>query len=200
MAALGNSGEGKTQVLRELFLGIEDGIFIDTKHDEDHSDLGRIVKDDKIYSIDHGRYVWQTPRSFHKYDEEKERFFGWALEAGHRVILCDELGDICESANKYPYNLRLCVMRGRSRELSIWGTTQEPLRVPSFLFGQAQHFYVFHLGHPDHRKMAENFLEKAAIPWEQLPSAVDVGTEHPTAHRFIYKGPGGIYGPTKLVL
>lgn len=200
VAALGNSGEGKTQLLRELFLGVEDGIFVDTKHDEDNADLGRVVTGDKIYSAEHGRYVWKTPKEFVFDADAKEKFFGWALEAGHRVILVDEYGDICESAQQYPRNLRLCIMRGRSRELSIWGTTQEPLRVPSFLFGQAQHFYCFYLGHPDHRKAAEKYMEGVKIPWEAMPSAIDVGNNSKLAHRFVYRGPGGIYGPTKLML
>lgn len=187
-------------LLRELFCAFPDAIFLDTKHDEDHTDLGKTIKGDKIYTVAEGRYVWQTPDSFIFDRDEKEKFFGWAMKAGHRAILCDEYGDICESALMYPRALRLAIMRGRSRKLTLMGTTQEPLRVPQFLFGQAQHLYVFHLGHPDQKKMAEKLMENEHIPWDAMPSVVDVGATSPKAHRFIYKGAGGIYGPTKLTL
>jgi hypothetical protein len=201
VAALGNSGEGKTQLLRQLFLAIEDGIFVDTKHDEPNSDLGLTISGNKkIYEIDAGRYVWRAPESFVFDEDERERFYRWCLKAGRRVILIDEFADSCPSAQSYPRALKMCVMRGRSRKLSIWGTTQEPLRVPPFLFGQAQHLYCFHLGHPRQRDLAQEFFEDQRIPWQEMPSHLEVGHRSPLAHRFIYRGTGGIFGPTKLLL
>ena len=190
---LGNTGTGKTVLTRALFSRVTHGIALDTKHDESWDDVGEVIRGDKIYRVGGGRYVWKVPESFLFDESEREKFFAWALLAGHRTIYIDEFGDVCESAVRFPRSLKLCVMRGRSRKLGIWGTTQEPVRVPPWLFGQAQHRYVFALGHPAQRKLAEEFFE-AKIPWTEMPEPPSAN-----AHRFMYKGPGtGAVGPMRL--
>lgn len=200
MFALGNSGTGKSVLTRALFRAVRNGIAIDTKHDESWNGVAEVIEGDRIFSVGKGAYVWKTPESFLFDEEERNRFFKWALEAGNRTIYIDEFGDVCENAQSFPRYLKLCVMRGRSRGVGIWGTTQEPMRVPPWLFGQAQHRYCFALGHPTQKKLADEFFE-AKLPWESMPEPSPYTKANDTAYRFVYKGPGtGLIGPMKMEL
>lgn len=196
VVAFGDSGTGKTTILRSLFRAVEHGIAIDTKHDGELTSYGTLIRGDKIYEVGAGRFVWRPPDSFSFDEDEQNKFFSWALRAGNRVIYADEFGDVVQSSTSYPRALRLCIMRGRSRNLGVWGTSQEPVRVPAFLFGQAQHMYVFACGHPAHRHLAEQ-MYGAPIAWDEIPY---LGTRNhgPRAHRFYYKGPNGRIGPLRL--
>lgn len=199
---LGNSGTGKTTTINSIFKAIDHGIFIDTKQNEDSASLvwnnpKRVIEGDAIYDIGPGRYVWRPDKTFPFNEREQERFFTWALEVGNRVIYIDEFGDVTFSANQYPRALRMCVTRGRSARLSIWGTTQEPIRVPSFLFGQAEHRYVFFLGHPEQQKLASQYLGEK-VDFSTIPEQYDdLGNR--LGSPFYYRDPQGIlHGPTKL--
>lgn len=201
LVILGNSGQGKSVLAKNLVMAEPNVIVVDTKHDEDWSDVGEIKHGEEIYGVGEGRYVWKTPNAFTDDERHAERFFSWALTAGNRVIYIDEYGDVCPGALTYPLALRRCIMRGRSRKLSIWGTTQEPIRCPSFLIGQAQHLYVFATGHPTQRKTIDQVFEQP-VPWQELRLCTLTGIRHSPkecgGHQFLYKGPYGIYGPLVL--
>jgi hypothetical protein len=47
---------------------------------------------------------------------------------------------------------------------------------------------VFFIGWDAHRKVAQDWYENK-IPWELMPER---------SHKFLYKGPTGVYGPSKL--
>ena len=151
-----------------------------------------IAHDEKIFDVAEGRFDYRPSDEWIDTKAMRERFFEWALRAGNRVIYIDEFGDVCESAQVYPRKLKAAVTRGRWKNLGIWGTTQEPIRVPSFLFGQAQHRYVFYLGNDDHRKAAAKMMQQDALPWD-----VPGGLEE-RSYKFVLKTPGGIWGPMAL--
>ena len=195
--AIGNTGTGKTTLVRSLFAGVEHGICVDTKQDEEWEAYGKVVKGNNIYRVGPGRFIWRPAKNFPFDEDAQEKFFRWALDVGKRVIYIDEFADICPNANEYPRALKLCIMRGRSKRLSIWGTTQEPLRVPRFLFGQAEHRYCFFIGHPAQQRLASHLLE-APLDFSKIPMQYDaMGT--PLGSPFYYRARNGIvYGPLKL--
>jgi energy-coupling factor transporter ATP-binding protein EcfA2 len=196
--ALGNSGSGKTTLLRSIFGVIQNGIVIDTKQDDSTWGVfGEVVKGDDIYNCGAGRWIWQPENDLTEDEAEAERFFDWLLSVGNRLCLCDELGDICASAQRYPLAFKRCYTRGRSRRLSMFGGTQEPIRVPSFCFGQAQHRYVFYLGHPDQRDAAEHYME-SELPWEKMQMQYSESGK-PLGSSYVYRNPYGLLqGPYKL--
>lgn len=195
-AFMGNTGEGKTAVATCLFDAIDDGIVLNTKHDPLFARLcdRTIIRDDrKILNVRAGRYNYEPSDTFNGLSPGglkaaiplRDRFFAWALEAGHRVIYIDEFNDVCPSASVFPVQFQKAVKQGRWRELSIWGSAQEPIRVPSFAFAQAKHRYLFFLGWPSHRRLAEEWYQRP-IAWERIPEG---------SHKFYVKTPSGVYGP-----
>jgi energy-coupling factor transporter ATP-binding protein EcfA2 len=183
---VGNPGTGKSKLATSLLAAVPDAIILDTKHDEEESywgPLGRIVRGEDIYNVAEGRFVWDVPDSYTDDPEKFNIFFKWALGVGRRVIYVDEFNDICGTATRYPYWFRRCYSRGRSRKLSMWGTTQELIRA---------------LGSPTQRKLADEYMG-TPIPWLELPEPSPATVREGTAYRFVYKGPGtGMVGPVRL--
>jgi hypothetical protein len=197
---MGNSGEGQTALAITLFENVDHGIVLNTKHDPLFARVcDRTIRSDQaILRIKGGRFNYEPSDAFNGTKPGmdrvaalrlavrlRERFFAWALEAGHRTIYIDEFNDVCPSASVYPLQFQKAIKQGRWRELSIWGSAQEPIRVPSFVFGQAKHRYLFFLGWPSHRRLAEEWYQRP-IAWEQIPEG---------SHKFYVKTPGGVFGP-----
>lgn len=192
---MGNTGEGKTAVALSLFDAIDDGIIINSKHDPLFRKIcDRTIRNDEaIMRVEGGRFNYEPSDRFnglaaggYKVAEPlRDRFFAWAFKAGDRVIYIDEFNDICPSAAIYPHQFQKAVKQGRGQRLSIWGSAQEPIRVPSFAFGQAKHRYLFFLGWPSHRRLAEEWYQRP-IAWDRIPEG---------SHRFYVKTPSGVYGP-----
>ena len=199
-AFMGNSGEGKTKVAEILFECVDDGIVINSKHDPQFARIcDRTIRNDaRIFGVRGGRINYEPSDAFNGNKlgmdrtaalrlafQLRDRFFAWALAAGHRVIYIDEFNDICPTASLYPLQFQKAVKQGRWRDLSIWGSAQEPIRVPSFVFGQAKHRYLFFLGWPAHRRLAEEWYQRP-IAWDKIPEG---------SHKFYVKTPSGVYGP-----
>lgn len=194
-AFMGNSGEGKTALALTLFEGVPDGIILNTKRDPLFAKVcDRTIRDDNaIFKVRGGRFDYQPSDAFnsntrHGLDRAmrlRERFFEWALEAGDRVLYVDEFNDVCPSASMYPFQFQKCVKEGRWKRLAIWGSAQEPIRVPSFAFGQAKWRYLFFMGWPPHRRLAEEWYQQP-IAWDRIPEL---------SNKFYVKTPSGVYGP-----
>lgn len=182
---MGNTGEGKTVLAGALLLSQPDVVIVNTKHDPFFSRIGTPIDDREIYSIETGRFDFRPSDDWLRNPSKIEQFFHWAIDAGNRVIYVDEFNDICPSAQNYPFYLQKCVKQGRWRRLGIWGSSQEPVRVPSFCFGQSQHKYLFYLGWDPHRKSAEAWFQRP-IDWSMIPER---------SHRFFYQNPVGTFGP-----
>lgn len=202
--ALGNSGTGKSELLKTLYdSSVEHGIILDTKQDDTRmNDLGRVVKGERIFDVGPGRYVWKVPVQWIDAIDKWDAFFEWALEAGNRVIFSDEIGDVCEDARNYPLWFRRCYQRGRSRFLGMWGTTQELARAPRFAFSACHHRYMFYLGDPIQQTLAKGFFE-VDVPWSAIPEPRwqpnDPRGVDPEGYKFVYKGPGvAMQGPFRL--
>lgn len=200
LALMGNTGEGKSVTGCVLFDAIDDGIIINSKHDPVFANLcDRTIRDDRrILRVRAGRFNYEPSDAFNGLDKRggiklalqlRDRFFAKQLDIGHRVIYIDEFNEICPNASVYPLQFQKAIKQGRWRELSIWGSAQEPIRVPSFAFGQARHRYLFFLGWPSHRRLAEEWFQRR-IPWERIPEQ---------SHQFYVKTPRGVFGPQPRV-
>lgn len=186
---MGNTGEGKTETAIALIRTQPNVVILNTKHDpifEERNCIDNVItKDNRIFGIRGGRFDFRPTDDWLENPEPKEQFFKWALQAGNRVIYIDEFGDICPNAQRYPFFFQKAVKQGRWKDLGIWGSAQEPIRVPSFAFGQSQYRVLFYLGWQPHRKAAEQWFQQN-IDWEQIPER---------SHKFYLKTPAGFYGP-----
>ena len=193
----GNSGEGKSTLARALLIAKPDVIVIDTKRDpKDRWDLvGEIVHGEDIRKVGGGRFVWQPPNNWMTDMEYRDDFFHWALGDpdnlnGNRVIYLDKILHTAPSATKFPIWLQLCVQTGRSANLGIWGTTQMPVRVPLFTIANAEYVFTFAVGLPEYRQRIDEIIEDP-VPWSEIPRR---------SHKFMFRTPGGFYGPFELDL
>jgi hypothetical protein len=202
-AFMGNTGEGKTVCAVVLLLAQPNVIVLNTSHHPIFSEgewigsgptrwflppcTDEVIKDDeRIFKYKGGRVDYRPSDKFINLRAYQERFFAWFLNGkGQRVVYIDEVVDICESAKVYPWNLMKLMKRGRYKKAGLWVSTQEPVRAPAFLFGQAQNKYVYYLGWGPYRKLAEEWLQQP-IPWEDIPER---------SHKFFVKTPKGFYGP-----
>lgn len=199
LSLMGNTGEGKSAVAMALFQSLPHAIVINSKHDPKFARIcDKTIRNDRdILRVEGGRYNYEPSDAFNGTAPGglkvalplRERFFAWAFKAGDRTIYIDEFNDICPSASIFPLQFQKAIKQGRSRRLSIWGSAQEPIRVPSFTFGQSKHRYLFFLGWPPHRRIAEAWYERP-IEWSAIPEG---------SHRFYVKLPRGVYGPQPRV-
>jgi hypothetical protein len=196
VAFMGNSGEGKTELLLRLLGSVPNAILLNTKGDPALAKVGPTIgRDQDIYRYTVGRVNFAPSDEWSHSMAQKDRFFAWALAHAKKngiplVIAVDEVNDICPSAQLYPIKFQKAIKQGRFLGVGVWCGSQEPVRAPAFAFGQSQHRYLFYLGWANHRKVAEAWFE-ADIPWEAMGER---------SHRFILKTPRGIWGPMKLSL
>ncbi len=200
VAFMGNSGEGKSELLLRLLESVPNAILVNSKGDPALGKIGPTIgRDDDIFRYTAGRVNYCPSDDWTRSMAHKDRFFQWALthaernamkNAGGLVLAIDEVNDIAPSAQLYPVKFQRAIKQGRFLGLGVWCGSQEPVRAPSFAFGQAQHRYLFYLGWSNHRKVAEAWFE-CDIPWEAMGER---------SHKFLLKTPRGIYGPMKLAL
>jgi hypothetical protein len=196
VAFMGNSGEGKTELLLRLLASVPNAILLNTKGDPALAKIGPTVgRDEDIYKYTSGRVNYVPSDDWAHSMAHKDRFFHWALNHAKRnaialVLAVDEVNDICPSAQLYPRGFQKAIKQGRFLGVGVWCGSQEPVRAPSFSFGQSQHRYLFFLGWASHRKVAEAWFE-TDIPWDAMGER---------SHKFLLKTPRGIFGPMKLAL
>jgi hypothetical protein len=200
VAFMGNSGEGKTELLLQLLASVPNAILINTKGDPALAKIGPTIgRDQDIYRYTEGRVNFIPSDEWTTSMAQKDRFFSWALDhaqkngmlhRGGLVLAVDEVNDIAPSAQIYPVKFQKAIKQGRFLGLGVWCGSQEPVRAPSFSFGQSQHRYLFYLGWANHRKVAEAWFE-CDIPWDAMGER---------SHKFLLKTPRGVFGPMKLSL
>jgi hypothetical protein len=193
---MGNSGEGKTELMLRVLASVPNAILLNTKGDPALAKVGPTIgRDEDVFRYKNGRVNYIPSDEWAHSMELKDRFFQWCLNHAKKngmplVIAVDEVNDVCPSAQMYPVKFQKCIKQGRFLGVGVWCGSQEPVRAPSFSFGQSQHRYLFYLGWANHRKVAEAWFE-CDIPWELMPER---------SHKFLLKTPRGIFGPMKLAL
>jgi DNA helicase HerA-like ATPase len=183
---LGPSGSGKTEVAKALLRAQRNAIVIDTKRSEDWADVGEVLGPRDIYRVRAGRYVYRVESEFLVNPEHADRFFRWALNAGHRVIYVDEQLDILPTSGQ-----KILATQGRASHVGLWVGTQRPHGVPLYLLSEANHQFIFRLRLKRDRERIEEATAGAAIAWPQLEEK----------YMFVYvDSDGDVSEPAKLNL
>jgi hypothetical protein len=90
--------------------------------------------------------------------EQTERFL-WELWR-HRlpgVVYADEVNDLSKSPRSISPMWNRIIRQGRGLGVCAWSASQRPVDVPSTVFTESQHFFVFALAWENDREKVESF-------------------------------------------
>lgn len=73
------------------------------------------------------------------------------------VVYADEVNDLSRSSRAINPVWNRIIRQGRSAGVCAWSASQRPVDVPSTIFTEAQHFFVFALGWENDRRKIESF-------------------------------------------
>lgn len=152
----GMTGSGKTTLAMYLLFNMNRLIVIDNKDGlrdwnlEEDNPTNRIKlrdgKDMRLRVVDNAKSI---------------ELIAMAYEIGDVTIYIDELASLVPPRSNPPMPIYDVLMRGRSRNISVWTSTQRPKKIPAEAMSEATHFFVFRLGRDDDRKAISN---DAGIP------------------------------------
>lgn len=142
------------------------------KHFSIHDGETVISHADQLYDLPPEQYpiiIYRPRRSDMFDDAERETFCDAIFRRGRTTVIFDEIVSIAP-ANDFPPSFRYIYTQGaedahESGPICAIGLTQEPVRVPSFVFTQSAHHYAFYIANDDHRKKIKGFMP---IEEEQL--------------------------------
>lgn len=93
-------------------------------------------------------------------------FYDWQLqkvwEHGHRIVYVDEATLVTPPRSILPA-LGACIRTGRERDVATWVGSQRPKELPSPIFTEAEHFFVFRLQWLNDRAKVASFTHDAML-------------------------------------
>src|ERR1044071_7923993 len=106
-----------------------------------------------------------------------DRFYKYAYKRKRTTVYTDEVYNVCKR-DEMPRYYRMCLVRGRSRKVECWNSTQRPMEVPNFIFSESKNFYCFMLALSGDREKVEKMTGISREAIFKLPE-----------HQFIYARP-----------
>lgn len=100
-----------------------------------------------------------------------------------RIIYVDEATLITPPRSILP-ELGRAIRTGRERNVAVWVGTQRPKDIPSVVFTEAEHFFLFRLGWEDDRRKVSSFTSPYLDP--VYDGMMREGRE--SKHDFVYYG------------
>jgi DNA helicase HerA-like ATPase len=152
---MGLTGCGKSVLAKNILNETKNVVIVDPKR-EFHFN-GALVTD-KI-----NNKLFQYPTIFrpsvHDIDNIKvyNSLFEHLYNKGNVTIYVDELACFT-TALRYPHFLKVCYMLGRSKGISVIGTTQRPANIPVYTISESSKFYAFKLHVPTDVKKVDSFM------------------------------------------
>jgi hypothetical protein len=87
----------------------------------------------------------------------REEFCAYVFARRPSLVVFDEIVRIGDT-HDYPPSLRYLYTAGAEEGICVLGLTQEPIRVPSFVYTQSAHHYCFYIGNRSHRDKVAGFM------------------------------------------
>lgn len=176
----GQTGTGKSIIAEVYLAGFDNVVKLDTKGEyyerkKKKEPIWRGLKQDvdytvifKLSEIDKVK----TPKIIYvpDPDEMTEEYFDalmkWVYKREDTILWIDELMEVAPSPSKYPFHLKALYTRGRSKNAVVWACTQRPSDIPSIVFGNSTHFFIFTMQLPQDR---DKLVKGTGMPqfWEQ---------------------------------
>jgi len=152
----GMTGSGKTTLAMYLLFSMNRLIVVDSK---DSLKDWNVVDDSPTERIklQDGKNV-----RLRVVDNEKAiELIALSYAMGDVTIFIDEMAALVPPRSNAPMPIYDVLMRGRSRNISVWTSTQRPRKIPVEAMSEATHFFIFRLGIEDDRKVISS---NASIP------------------------------------
>jgi DNA helicase HerA-like ATPase len=180
-AFFGRTGSGKTTLAKALLLGYKRFVVIDAKHTVN---MGPAIPIRRDFDKKLDRQIIRVPMYDKKRDKRRtaelerwEDVIDAVWRAGNRIMYVDELTLITRPRPLLP-SLAKAIRTGRERGLGVWSGSQRPKEIPSEVFTESEHFFIFQLGYALDRLKVVKFTRDEL--WKTTASI--------EGHRFTYFG------------
>ncbi len=179
-AILGKSRSGKTRYIILLSCTLVpygdpdwEIWWLDTKHDPD--DIDELIRwgfVDWDSDSPSNRRIITLVGSDQEVYEQAQDISREALARGGVFIVYDEYDHVCKNTVDAGPAVRDVHKRGGGLDVGSAGGVQEPVRVPRYLFSQANHLAIFSLTHLRDIKIARELNPRYAPGWPEVPDTV----------------------------
>jgi hypothetical protein len=184
----GQTGTGKSVIAEVYLAGYENVVKLDTKGEyyerkKKRQPIWRGLKEKEDYTvIFHLKDIdsVKTSKIIYVPDPEEmtleyyDALMKWVYKRENTILWIDELMEVAPSPMKYPEQLKALYTRGRSKESVVWACTQRPSDIPSIVFGNSTHFFIFTMQLPQDR---DKLVKGTGMPQFY---------EQPNGHNFWY--------------
>lgn len=193
LTVIGKTGSGKSKVALACLDTMHNVIVIDPKHEIERAGYVVMTTEKELERAgttpEFDRVIFRPPVDWEK--EDWNRFFLWVYKRRNTVVYVDEVSTIDDNAHAYPKYQKICYVQGRSMNIGMWATNQDPVSIPRFILSQAEHLIIFYQSMPDYQRYIDELAE-TRINWGYLAT---------NPHDFYYVRRGQMpQGPFKLKL
>lgn len=153
----GRTGSGKTTLARAFLRAVPRFVVLDAKH----TFRMRNVPVSSEYSRFRARQIVRLP-----YDaEDWERVMRRVWRRRRTLLYLDETTLINEEfGTRLSPQLGRAIRTGRELDIGVWIGSQRPKDIPSAVFTEAEHFFIFQLNWHDDRKKVVSFTNSDLLP------------------------------------
>lgn len=176
----GQTGTGKSVVAEVYLAGYQNVVKLDTKGEyferkkktepvwrglQEGRDYQVIFNLEEIDKVKTNKIIY-VPEPEELNVEHFDALMKWVYKREDTILWIDELMEVAPSPQKYPFHLKALYTRGRSKNAVVWACTQRPSDIPSIVFGNSTHFFIFTMQLPQDRK---KLVDGTGMPqfWQQ---------------------------------
>lgn len=106
--------------------------------------------------------------------DQYDRIFRAVWNDGRPItVYIDELNATLPGPQSALRSLERMYRQGRSKEIAVWASTQQPINIPAVAFTESTHILAFYLAYRGHAEKVENFTYKGVA--DQI---VNLGWHH----------------------
>ncbi len=148
---VGRAGTGKSTLGKTLIPLTGKLCIIDPKREVNFPNCKIYDSADKILREKPKRFIYRPHESQFEDYAEYDKVFHYVYKSGDFFIFIDDLVAIV-TATRFPYNLKMCYMLGRSKGITALACTQRPAFLPGYMITECNNMYVFDLHNERDRK------------------------------------------------
>ena len=154
----GRTGSGKTTLAKSLLRGARRWVVFDPKHTFEEPG-GKVVKRPERRLA---RQIVRVPFRDEQYHWQAALHSVWRM--GRRILYIDEVNIVNPSRTVVSEELGRAIRTGRERGLGVWSASQRPKDIPSVVFTEAEHFFIFRLQYEADREKVASFTGERILP------------------------------------